>query len=70
MVFYNASLKEITSTIERTYKLDIELEDPTLAAIKVTTSFNKTPIDQMLKTLATLTGSHYTKSNNTIIFYK
>ncbi|AMP98966.1 hypothetical protein AY601_2065 [Pedobacter cryoconitis] len=70
MVFYNASLKEITSTIARTYKLDIELEDPAMAAIKVTTSFNKTPIDQMLKTLAILTGSHYTKSNNTIIFYK
>jgi transmembrane sensor len=70
MVFYNTPLKEITSTIERTYKLDIELEAPSLATIKITTAFNKTPIDQMLKTLATLTGSRYTKSNNTIIFYK
>lgn len=70
MVFYNASLKEITTTLERTYKLDITVKDPALAAIKVTTSFNKTPVDQMLKTLAALTGSQYTKSNNTIIFYK
>jgi len=31
MVFYNA-LKEITSTIERTYKTDIELEAPSPAA--------------------------------------
>ncbi|MBB6274099.1 ferric-dicitrate binding protein FerR (iron transport regulator) [Pedobacter cryoconitis] len=69
MVFCNATLKEIASTIERTYKLDIELEDPTLANIKVTTSFNKTPLDQILKTLATLTGSHYTRSNNTILFF-
>ncbi|KIO76146.1 hypothetical protein TH53_16680 [Pedobacter lusitanus] len=69
MAFYNATLKEITSTLERTYKLDIEIEDPKLAATKITTAFNQTPLDQMLKTLATLTGSRYTKSDNTIIFH-
>jgi len=70
MAFYNASFSEITSTLERTYKLHIELEDKGLESLKLTTSFYKNSVDQMMKTLAELSGSHYIRKNNTITFYK
>lgn len=65
-VYYNASLKDISESLERHYAVKIGFSNPELAKIKLTAKFNNLPLSEIAGNLAALSGLSFSRNGNEI----
>ncbi|PKQ60488.1 hypothetical protein BZG02_19235 [Labilibaculum filiforme] len=70
MVFKAMSLKDVAKVINRTYQVSIEFNDPAIQNLPITTSFNKTPLNDVLENLCRPYHLTYEKNGAQIILKK
>jgi transmembrane sensor len=70
MVFKAMSLQDVAKVINRTYQVNIEFNDTAIQYLPITTSFNKTPLPDVLENLCRPHNLTYEKNGNQIILKK
>ena len=69
MHFKNATVKEILRQLERWYKLEFQVKDPSLLNTRLSVHLKKTNVDDVLKIISALTDTRITKHDNIIELY-
>jgi len=64
LVFRGEKMKSVLKTLNKTYNVQIQLDDPEIKDYKITTHFNKEPIDTVLNVIATTFNLKVDKINN------
>ena len=70
LVFRDVSLAEVSTTLERWYDVDFQINDPTLGQSHVTAFFEKQTLTEVVDVLAETLGARYERTGNTITFYR
>ena len=70
MVFKNTYLGEVAKVIDRTYHVEIQFQDTGIMKLPIHTTFNQTPLDEVLENLCLPFNLTYKKSGNQIIIKK
>ena len=70
LVFRDVSLEEVSTTLERWYDVDFQINDPTLARSHVTAFFEKQTVTEVVDVLAETLGARYERTGNSITFYR
>ena len=70
LVFRDVSLLEVSTTLERWYDVDFQINDPTLGRSHVTAFFEKQTLTEVVDVLAETLGARYERTGNTITFYR
>lgn len=70
MVFKAMSLQDVAKVINRTYQVNIEFNDTAIQNLPITTSFNQTPLTDVLENLCRPYNLSYEKNGNQIILKK
>lgn len=70
LVFNDESLEEIAKRLERWYNIDITLADSSLSDLRMSASFEKETVTEVLTVIALSMNIHYTKEEGKVIFRK
>jgi len=70
LVFKNMPLKAVSKIIDRTYQVQIRFEDTVIMKNNINTSFNDSPLDDVLENLCRPFHLTYEKNGNQIIIRK
>ena len=70
MVFKAMSLHNVAKVINRTYQVNIQFSDTAIQKLPITTTFNQTPLDEVLESLCRPHNLSYEKSGVRIIIKK
>lgn len=70
MVFKAMSLQDVAKVINRTYQVNIEFNDTAIQNLPITTSFNQTPLTDVLENLCRPHNLTYEKNGHQIILKK
>ncbi|WP_372751567.1 FecR family protein [Labilibaculum sp.] len=70
MVFKAMSLEQVAKVIDRTYQVQIEFSDTSIQNLPITTSFNQTPIEEVLENLCRPHKLRYQINGHRIIIEK
>ncbi|PKQ69544.1 FecR family protein [Labilibaculum manganireducens] len=70
MVFKAMSLQDVAKVINRTYQVNIQFNDTAIQNLPITTSFNKTPLNDVLENLCRPHNLTYEKSGSQITIKK
>jgi ferric-dicitrate binding protein FerR (iron transport regulator) len=70
LVFRDVSLEEVSTTLERWYDVDFQINDSTLARSHVTAFFEKQTVTEVVDVLAETLGARYERTGNSISFYR
>ena len=70
LVFRDVSLAEVSTTLERWYDVDFQINDATLAQSHVTAFFEKQTLTEVVEVLAETLGARYERTGNIITFYR
>jgi len=70
MVFKGMKLENVAKVIDRTYHVQIRFNDPEIKSFPITTSFNQTPLDEVLENLCRPYNLSYKKNGHQVIIKK
>ncbi|RUT73032.1 FecR family protein [Ancylomarina longa] len=70
LVFKNMPLKAVSEVIDRTYQVQIRFEDSAIMKNNINTSFDDTPLDDVLENLCLPYHLTYEKNGNQILIHK
>lgn len=70
MVFKAMSLHDVAKVINRTYQVTIEFSDPAIQNLPISTSFNHTPLNDVLENLCRPYNLTYEKNGSQILLKK
>lgn len=66
--FYNTPLKDIATSIEHHYGVQIDFTDTELGSVKLTTKFSDASLETVMQTLSELSGLAYTQKGKHLFF--
>lgn len=64
LIFHNTALKEIATSLEHHYGVEIEFTDPELSKVRLTAKFRNMSLTETMENLTILSGLAYTQSGN------
>jgi transmembrane sensor len=70
LIFYNTSLKDIASVMERQYGVKIDFTEPELSSVRLTTRLMNLPLEQAMDNLTALSGLGLYAKRKTSIYIK
>ncbi len=68
LTFRDARFADLVPELNRWYDLDIQIPSPALRNRRVASRFEDAPVDQVLGSLATITGARYDRHGHTVMF--